>query len=117
MDTAEVLASIVERACLYVPDAPVGESKTMTRFRSVKMSKETFTEFEKFPKEPLTKEVVPNEELSVVKVPMVASSNFVRFIRFIRFKYELACFKVVVGFVNLVGLIGLCCRLEHLLKI
>ena len=78
MDTAEVLASIVERACLYVPDAPVGESKTMTRFRSVKMSKETFTEFEKFPKEALTK-VVPNEELSVEKVPMVASSNFVRF--------------------------------------
>ena len=76
MDTAEVLASIVERACLYVPDAPVGESKT--RFRSVKMSKETFTEFEKFPKEALTK-VVPNEELSVEKVPMVASSNFVRF--------------------------------------
>ena len=80
MDTAEVLASIVERACLYVPDAPVGESKPMTRFRSVKMSKETFTEFEKFPKEALTKEVVvPNEELFVEKVPMVASSNFVRF--------------------------------------
>ena len=80
MDTAEVLASIVERACLYVPDAPVGESKT--RFRSVKMSKETFTEFEKFPKEALTKEVVvPKAALTSVveKVPMVAYSNLVSF--------------------------------------
>ena len=80
MDTAEVVASIVERACLYVPDAPVGESKTMTRFRSVKMSKETFTEFEKFPKEALTKEVVPKEAFSEIKKVPAASvaSDFVR---------------------------------------
>ena len=78
MDTAEVLAAIVERACLYVPDAPVGESKT--RFRSVKMSKETFTEFEKFPKEALTKEVVPKEAFSEIKKVPAASvaSDFVR---------------------------------------
>ena len=78
MDTAEVLASIVERACLYVPDAPVGESKT--RFRSVKMSKETFTEFEKFPKEAFTKEVVSKEAFSEIKKVPAASvaSDFVR---------------------------------------
>ena len=76
MDTAEVLASIVERACLYVPDAPVGE----TRFRSVKMSKETFTEFEKFPKEAFTKEVVSKEAFSEIKKVPAASvaSDFVR---------------------------------------
>ena len=70
MDVAELLAVIVERACLYVPKAPVGAS-------NIKMPKEAFTEAEKFPKEAFRK-VVQNEELSVVKVPMVAS-DYVRF--------------------------------------
>ena len=69
MDVAELLAVIVERACLYVPKAPVGAS-------NIKMPKEAFTETEKFPKEAFRK-VVQNEELSVVKVPMV-TSNLVR---------------------------------------
>ena len=70
MDVAELLAVIVERACLYVPKAPIGAS-------NIKMPKEAFTEIEKFPKEAFRK-VVQNEELSVVKVPMVAS-DYVRF--------------------------------------
>ena len=48
MDVAELLAVIVERACLYVPKAPVGAS-------NIKMPKEAFTEPEKFPKEALKK--------------------------------------------------------------
>ena len=71
MDTADVLASIVECACLYVPEAPAG-------IRNVKRPK-AFTEFEKVRnEEPTRVEAVPNETLSkVVKVPMVAYSNLV----------------------------------------
>ena len=93
MDTAEILASIVERACHYVPDVPVGEPKTMTRFRSVKMPKEAFSEVEKFPKEVLTKEVVPNEALSVVKVP--AASVASDFVRIKRNCIEFVCLKLL----------------------
>ena len=73
MDVAEVLAMIVERACLYVPEAPAG-------VRNVKRPK-TFTEFEKVPKEALSNVESPKEELRVVKVPVVAS-NLVRFTSF-----------------------------------
>ena len=86
MDVAEVLAMIVERACLFVPDIPVGVSaKSKANFR-VKMPKETFTEFEKFPNEALTPvDTVPNEALTSVKKVPVASvaSDFVRFNRLI----------------------------------
>ena len=87
MDVAEVLAMIVERACLFVPDIPVGVSaKSKANFR-VKMPKETFTEFEKFPNEALTpvETVFPNEALTSVKKVPVASvaSDFVRFNRLI----------------------------------
>ena len=82
MDVAEVLAMIVERACLFVPDVPVGV-KSKANFR-VKMPKEAFTEFEKFPNEALTPvDTVPNEALTSVKKVPVASvaSDFVRFNR------------------------------------
>ena len=76
MDVAEVLAMIVERACLYVPEAS-GATK-------VKKPKRLTEELES-PKEALTpvETVFPKAALitSVVnKVPVVAaSSNFVRF--------------------------------------
>ena len=75
MDIAEILSIIVERACSYVPDVAVSESKA--HFSA------------KVPKGALTKGQVPNEEptravpnetlLEVVKVPMVAYSNLVSF--------------------------------------
>jgi len=75
MDVAEILAAIVEQACLYEPDVPV--SKPKTRFR-VKGPKEELTE-ESDPKEALSADKVsPIEALtSVGKVPVVAS-NLVR---------------------------------------
>ena len=73
MNMAEILAMIVEKACLFVPDVPAGVSKSKAHFRSVKVPKEAFTEIEKFPKEAL-KKIVSKEELSeVVTVPVVAS--------------------------------------------
>ena len=83
MDAAEVLSAIVEEACRYEPDVPVG-IKNVKRFKALTSveakealtsveAKEAFTDSEKiFPKAALT---------SVVnKVPVVAaSSNFVRF--------------------------------------
>ena len=83
MDVAEVLSAIVEEACRYEPDVPVG-IKNVKRFKALTSveakealtsveAKEAFTDGEKvFPKAALT---------SVVnKVPVVAaSSNFVRF--------------------------------------
>ena len=84
MDVAEVLSAIVEEACRYEPDVPVG-IKNVKRFKALTVekvpkealtsveAKEAFTDSEKvFPKAALT---------SVVdKVPVVAaSSNFVRF--------------------------------------
>ena len=76
MDVAELLAVIVERACVYVPKAPVGAS-------NIKRSHEAFSKV-KFPKEAPTdsENVYPKEALtSVNKVPMVAS-DFVRFISY-----------------------------------
>ena len=65
MDTAELLSTIVERACLFVP----GPKEELTKV--LKFPKEAHTDSEKvYPKEALT---------SVNKVPVVASSNFVRF--------------------------------------
>ena len=75
MSVAEVLASIVERACLYVPEAPVGAA-------NIKRPK-ALTEFEKFSKEALTADVkvYPKEAFSKVKKVPAASvaSNLVRF--------------------------------------
>ena len=67
MDTADVLASIVERACLYVPEAPAG-------VRNVKRPK-ALTEFEIVPKEALSNIESPKEALTVVKVPVAASDH------------------------------------------
>ena len=76
MDVAEVLSAIVEEACLYVPEMPVGVT-------SVKKPKRLTEEF-LYPKEALFKDDKgsPKEALTSVvkKVPIVAaSSNFVRF--------------------------------------
>ena len=72
MDVAEVLAMIVERACLYVP---VG-------ITDLKRPKKAFSEKEQVPKEAPRVEAVPKEAFSkVVQVPMVAS-NLVRFTSF-----------------------------------
>ena len=69
MDTAEVLASIVEQACLFVPDAPV-ESNTKKSEGSISRIK--------FPKEEPTRVLkVSDEEPTSVKIPMV-TSNLVR---------------------------------------
>ena len=59
MDTAELLSTIVERACLYVP----GPKEELTK--ALKFPKEAHTDSEKvYPKEALT---------SVAQVPVVAS--------------------------------------------
>ena len=68
MDVSEVLAMIVEEACLYVPELPVGE--TFKRPKGL-------TRRAKFPNEEPTTVKVPNEEPTSVKVPMV-TSNLVR---------------------------------------
>ena len=70
MDVSEVLAMIVEEACLYVPELPVGETfkrpKGLTR--RVQVPNE----------EPTRVEAVPNETLlEVVKVPV--ASDFVSY--------------------------------------
>ena len=72
MDVAEVLSAIVEQACLYVPESPVG----VTNFE--KSERGAYRGF-KVPKEALFEDVKdsPKEALTVVKVP-AASSNFVR---------------------------------------
>ena len=70
MDTAEVLSMIVERACQFVPDVPVGASNTKKSEGSISRVK--------FPNEESTSVKVTNEEPTrVVKVPMV-TSDFVR---------------------------------------
>ena len=70
MDTAEVLSMIVERACQFVPDVPVGVSNTKKSEGSISRVK--------FPNEESTSVKVTNEEpMRVVKVPMV-TSDFVR---------------------------------------
>ena len=67
MDTAEVLSMIVERACLFVPEVPVGitkvEKSERDAYRGKKVSK-ALTQVES-PKEALT---------SVEKKDFVASS-------------------------------------------
>ena len=92
MDTAEILSAIVEQACLYTPETPVGapNMKRPKAFNKEKVPKEALTDSEK---------ASPNEALSVVKVP-VAASNLVRSKLF-----ELACFKVIVCQLVLFGLI------------
>ena len=65
MDTAEILSVIVEQACLYDPEMPVGvqnmkRSKALTKVKA--------------PNEALTEVKVSNGPLtSVEKAPMVAS--------------------------------------------
>ena len=93
MDTSEILAAIVEQACLYVPDVSVGAPKA-------KRPKKAFSDELKVPNEALSKVESPIETLtSAVKVP-VAASNLVRSKLF-----ELACFKVIVCQLVLFGLI------------
>ena len=73
MDAAEVLSIIVERACSYAPEAPVG--------KMFNDPKEERTKGLRFPKEALTdsEKGSPNEALPRVekKVP-VAASDLVR---------------------------------------
>ena len=69
MDVAEVLSAIVEEACHYVPELPVGETFKRTKgFTRVNVPKEALTEVES-----------PTEALTSVKKAFVASSNLVRF--------------------------------------
>ena len=81
MDAAEVLSAIVEEACRYEPDVPVG-IKNVKRFKALTSveAKEALTSVEA--KEALSKDVnVPKAALTSVveKIPIVAaSSNFVR---------------------------------------
>ena len=64
MSVAEVLASIVERACLYVPEAPVGAA-------NIKRPKALTADVKVYPKEAFSK---------VKKVPAASvASNLVRF--------------------------------------
>ena len=96
MATAEVLSTIVERACLYIPEKSVGVSsakEALTRvekgfeggaFRSRNVPKEELSEGLKVSERETfqSKNVnVPKEKLSeVIKVPVVASSSaLVRF--------------------------------------
>ena len=71
MDVAEVLSAIVEQACLYTPETPVG----VTNAKRSKALNE-----EKVPKEALTPDVKvsPMEALTSAEKVSVASSN-VRF--------------------------------------
>ena len=73
MNTAEILAAIVEKACLFVPDVPVGVSNAKKPKRPIKESQypnEALSEVDKVSKEALT---------SVEKKVFVASSDLVRF--------------------------------------
>ena len=71
MDMTKILAMIVERACLYVPEQPTGASN-VKRLARIKESypKGAFSEVEKVPKEALT---------SVESKVFAASSDLVRF--------------------------------------
>ena len=74
MDVAEVLSAIVEEACRYVPEMPVGVT-------SLEKPKRLTKEF-LYPKEALFKDDKgsPKEALtSVDKVSVAASSNLVSF--------------------------------------
>ena len=71
MDTAEILSMIVDRACLYVPESPVGEtfkrSKGLTR--RVNAPKEALAQVEASKEAPTSVEI---------KVPVVVSSDLIR---------------------------------------
>ena len=71
MDVAEVLATIVERACLYVPE--------VSGAANVKKPKR-LTEESEYPKEALSAvdKVFPKEALTRVEKVFVASSDLVR---------------------------------------
>ena len=83
MDIAEILSAIVERACLYVPETPVGATNAK---RSKALNKE------KVPKEALTPDVKvsPIEALTSVEKVSVVASDLVRFKLF-----KLACLKLL----------------------
>ena len=74
MDTAEILSAIVEQACLYTPETPVGATnmKRPKAFNKEKAPNEALTDSEK---------VSPIEALtSGEKKVFGASSDFVRFL-------------------------------------
>ena len=83
MDIAEILSIIVERACSYIPDVPVGESRIRKRpapSKIDKVSKGPLTDGEKVSKEAFTVDVnVPIEERTSVEKKVLVSSDFVRF--------------------------------------
>ena len=80
MDVAEVLSAIVEEACRYEPDVPVGK-KNVKRFKALTSveAKEALTSVEA--KEALTSVEAKEAFTDSEKIfPVVAaSSNFVRF--------------------------------------
>ena len=80
-----MLSTIVERACMYVPDVPVGVSNAKRSEGGIfrrKVPKETLTVSEKsFPIEALP---------SVDKVPVVSGASDL-----VRFKCKLACLKLL----------------------
>ena len=73
METAEVLAMIVEQACYNQPETAVGTDS--------KRPKKAFSEEEKVPKEAFSNVKSPKEKLSEVEKVSVASvsPNLVRF--------------------------------------
>ena len=79
MSMAEILAMIVEQACLYEPDSPVGKSfkRPKAHFRSAKVPNEALTDEEKVSKETFLKVVVPKEAPKAEKVSV--ASDLVRF--------------------------------------
>ena len=82
MDIAEILSIIVERACSYIPDVPVGESGIRKRpvpSKIDKVLKGPLTDGEKVSKETFTVDVnVPIEERTSVEKKVLVSSDFVR---------------------------------------
>ena len=83
MDIAEILSIIVDRACSYIPDVPVGESGIRKRpvpSKIDKVLKGPLTDGEKVSKETFTVDVnVPIEERTSVEKKVLVSSDFVRF--------------------------------------
>ena len=74
MDVAEVLAAIVEKACLYVPETPVGiknvkRLKALTEVKVPKALTEALTDSEK---------ASPIEERTSVEKKVLVSSDLVR---------------------------------------
>ena len=81
MDVAEVLSAIVEQACMYVPETPVGATNMK---RSKALNKE------KVPKETLTPDVKVSPIEALTSVEKVVASDLVRFKLF-----KLACLKLL----------------------